>query len=87
MAWLETAPGLAKAAQGRAIHALADAIDAKVLAALFPEMTASPVPLLFACLDELPDERVSAEVTDIMGRFAQIAADASALERLDPRRT
>ena len=87
MAWLEMAPGLEKAAQGRAIHALADAIEAKVLAALFPEMTASPVPLLFACPDELPDERVSAEVTDIMGRFARLAADASALDRLDPRRT
>ena len=86
MSWLEMSPGLEKAAQGRAIHDLAAAIEASVLAALFPEMTASPVPLLFAHPEDLPDERFAATVADIMGRFVRLSADAAALDHLDPRR-
>jgi len=86
MSWLEMSPGLEKAVQGRAIHDLAAAIEARVLSAVFPEMTASPVPLLFARLEDLPDERITAVVADIMGRFVRLTADAAALDRLDPRR-
>lgn len=86
MSWLVMPPGLEKAAQGRAIHELAAAIEATVLSAIFPEMTASPVPLLFAHPEELPDAHITAVVADIMGRFVRLTADAAALDHLDPRR-
>ena len=86
MSWLLMPPGTGKAAQGQAIHKLAASIEATILSALFPEMIASRVPLLFASSDELPDERVKAVVADVMGRFVRLAADPVALDHLDPRR-
>ncbi len=45
-----------------------------------------PIPLLLEITDELPDERVSVEIADIMGRYQRLADDPALADRLDPRR-
>jgi hypothetical protein len=86
ISWLALPPGLDKFLQGRAIHQVAAAIEAAVLAALFPEITIAPLPLLLKIADELPDERVSVVIADIMGRYQRLADEPALPDHLDPRR-
>jgi hypothetical protein len=86
ISWLAMPPGLDKFLQGRAIHQVAATTEAAVLAALFPEITITPLPLLLEIADELPDERVSVVIADIMGRYQRLADEPALPDHLDPRR-
>lgn len=86
IAWLAMPPGRDRFLQGKTIHLMAGRIETAVLSTLFPEAAVAPIPLLLEITDELPDERVSVEIADIMGRYQQLAADPALVDRLDPRR-
>lgn len=72
--YLRLAPGPAKHAAGAALIATARSVEAVLVSALFPEMTAERVPLLFHGQDGLPDSRLVSPVDDLAGRGAEFAA-------------
>ena len=86
MTWLEMSPGHEKLTQGRAIHDLAQQIEARVLSILFTEMTATRVPPLTEGQSDLPDERVRARVAQLVSHVHRPALETSAIHLLDPRR-
>jgi hypothetical protein len=86
IAWLAMPPGREKSLQAKAIHLMAARIETAVLSTVFPEAMVDPIPLLLEITDELPDERVSVEIADIMGRYQRLADDPALADRLDPRR-
>lgn len=73
MAYLQQPPGLAKHDAGRAIAATARSVEAALVRALFPEMTADRVPLLFHGDEGWPDTRLVAAVSDLAGRQPELA--------------
>lgn len=79
MTYLRLAPGLAKHDAGRAIAATAKEVEAVLVRALFPEMTAKLVPLLFNGIDGRPDLRLVATVDDLAGRQPELAVVSGAI--------
>lgn len=72
--YLRLAPGSAKHATAAALAITAKMVEAALVRALFPEMTAERVPLLFHGQDGLADVRLAAIVDDLTGREAEFAA-------------
>ena len=77
--YLRLAPGSAKHAAGLALIVTAKTVEAVLVRALFPEMTAERVPLLFHGRDGLADVRLAAIVDDLTGREAEFAAAGARL--------
>lgn len=63
--WLRMEPGLAKHDLGRDIRRVANHLEAAFLAALYPELTANPVPLLVQIDEEPGDSLIEATINDI----------------------
>lgn len=81
MDYLMMAPGLARYDRGRAIARIAKRIEAIVIRALFPEMTAALVPILFLNETEFDDTLAYTRMIDLAGRhdwLARIIDDVTA---------
>ena len=90
--YLRMEPGLARFDVGRTIASVAKRLEAKLIAALYPEMTAPIVPILFLAAEELDDAMIFTRTQELVGRFDWIASmigelDASGfgLSLLEPR--
>ncbi len=78
--FLRLAPGLDKHDAGRAIAATARAVEATLVRALFPEMTAERVPLLFSGDEGRLDLRLVATIADLAGRQPDLAAAGAEID-------
>ncbi len=81
MDYLVMEPGLARHDRGRAIARVAKRIEAIVIRALFPEMTAALVPILFLNQAEFDDTMTHTRIMDLAGRhdwLARIIDDVTA---------
>ncbi|BAI98993.1 hypothetical protein Sj15T_09910 [Sphingobium sp. TA15] len=63
--WLRMEPGLAKYDAGRDIDRIAKQIEAVLLHAIFPEMTANPVPPIYRSPREITTTVIRAHINDI----------------------
>lgn len=72
--YLQLAPGIARFEAGHAIAATAKTVEALLVRALFPEMTAERVPILFPGDEGRPDVRLVAVVDDLADRQPEFAA-------------
>lgn len=69
MDYLRMAPGLSRHDCGRPIEALSKRIEAILLGALYPEMTAVVVPIVLAVPSNPDDSLIFTDISDISGRF------------------
>jgi hypothetical protein len=80
---LRMPPGLAKHDHGRKIEALAKRIDAILLRAVYPEMTATVVPIVLAMPSNPDDALVYTDIADISGRYLSLHAGFAELTSED----
>lgn len=73
IAYLRMEPGLTKFDIGREIAGVAKRVEATIIAALYPEMTAEAVPPLFLADQELDDALIFTRVDDLIGRYEWLA--------------
>lgn len=83
MDYLRAEPGLTKFDVGRDICAVAKRIEAILIGAVFPEMRAEIVPLLYEQGEELDDAMVITDINDLAGRYALLARATSQLTAVD----
>lgn len=83
MDYLKMEPGLCRFDVGRTIAGVAKRIEALVVAALYPEMTAPIVPILFLAESELDDCEIHTHTGDLVGRFDWLARMAGQLSAAD----
>lgn len=83
MEYLTMEPGLRRHDVGRTIAGVAKRIEALLVGALFPEMIAAIVPLLFLGEEGLGDCQVYTRTDDLVGRFDWLARMACELRAED----
>jgi hypothetical protein len=74
MEFLELEPGLRGHEIGRKIAFTAKLIETVLIAALYPEMTARPVPLLFQAPEERNDGMIFTRTDNLVGRYEWLAS-------------
>ncbi len=79
MAFLRMAPSLAKHEHGLDILAVARRLEATIIRALYPEMTADRVPIIFTAEADHDDRQVHTDVDDLIGSYRHYASGHSAL--------
>ena len=80
MEYLELEPGLRRHEVGQKIARAAKRIETVLIAALYPEMTARPVPLLFQAAEEHNDAMIFTRADDLVGRYEWLASIAGHVE-------
>jgi len=83
MDYLRAEPGLTKFDIGRDICTVAKRIEAILIGAVFPEMRAEIVPLLYEHREEIDDAFVVTDINDLAGRYALLARTACQLTATD----
>lgn len=81
--YLRMEPGLARFDVGRSIATVAKRIEARIIGALFPEMTAPIVPILYLGTSNLDDAQIFTRTGDLVGRFDWLARMAGELSADD----
>lgn len=72
MAFLELAPGLRKLEAGRRIDAVAQHVTAVIVQAVYPEMTAEPVPILQLVGEDPPPAVTTVELMYLAGAYERL---------------
>lgn len=83
MDYLRAEPSLTKFDLGRDICMVAKRIEAILIGAVFPEMRAEIVPLLYEQDEELDDAMVMTDINDLAGRYALLARATCQLTAAD----
>lgn len=72
MAHLERPPGFDRYVEGRDLHRVADCLEAIIIGHVFPEMTATSLPLLHEAAIEAESRHVTIRTMDLTGAFEMV---------------
>lgn len=72
MVHLQRPPGFDRYVEGRDVYSVADRLEAILIGHVFPEMTATSLPLLYEAAIEPESRHVTIRTTDLTGAFEAI---------------